>query len=47
LRKVAEDAVSKGESNIDWVERHAPRDRTGQYPLPALPDDESGPIQKS
>jgi len=47
LRKVAEDAVSKGESKIDWVERHAPRDRTGQYPLPALPDDESGPIQKS
>ena len=47
LRKVAEDAVSKGESTIDWVERHAPRDRTGQYPLPALPDDESGPIQKS
>lgn len=47
LRKVAEDAVGRGESNIDWVERHAPRDRTGQYPLPALPDDESGPIQKS
>jgi uncharacterized protein (TIRG00374 family) len=46
LRQVAEDAVSRGESNIDWVERHAPRDRTGQYPLPALPDDDSGPMRK-
>jgi uncharacterized protein (TIRG00374 family) len=46
LRQVAEDAVSRGESNIDWVERHAPRDRTGQYPLPSLPDDDSGPMRK-
>jgi hypothetical protein len=46
LREVAEDAVSRGESNFDWVERHAPLDRTGQYPLPALPDDDSGPMHK-
>ena len=46
LRQVAEDAVTRGESNIDWIERYAPRDRTGQYPLPEIPDDDTGPHKK-
>ena len=46
LRQVAEDAVTRGESNIDWLERYAPRDRTGQYPLPDIPDDDTGPHKK-
>jgi uncharacterized protein (TIRG00374 family) len=42
LRVVAEEAVSKGESKIEFFERRAPRDRTGQYPLPPMNEDDTG-----
>jgi uncharacterized membrane protein YbhN (UPF0104 family) len=42
LRVVAEEAVTRGESKIEFFERRAPRDRTGQYPLPPVTDDDTG-----
>ncbi len=44
LRVVAEEAVTKSESKIAFFERRAPRDRTGQYPLPPVNDDDTGPV---
>jgi putative heme transporter len=44
LRVVAEEAVTKSESKIDFFEKRAPRDRTGQYPLPPVNDDDTGPV---
>lgn len=44
LRVVAEEAVTKTESKIEFFERRAPRDRTGQYPLPPINDDDTGPV---
>jgi len=44
LRVVAEEAVTKSESMIDFFEKRAPRDRTGQYPLPPVNDDDTGPV---
>ena len=44
LRVVAEEAVNKSESKIDFFEKRAPRDRTGQYPLPPINDDDTGPV---
>ena len=44
LRVVAEEAVTKSESKIDFFEKRAPRDRTGQYPLPPINDDDTGPV---
>ena len=44
LRMVAEEAVTKSESKIDFFEKRAPRDRTGQYPLPPVNDDDTGPL---
>ncbi len=34
LTQVALDPKSHRSSQIEWIERHAPQDRTGQYPLP-------------
>lgn len=44
LRVVAEEAVTKSESKIAFFEKRAPRDRTGQYPLPPVNDDDTGPV---
>ena len=44
LRVVAEEAATKSESKIDFFEKRAPRDRTGQYPLPPINDDDTGPV---
>ena len=44
LRVVAEEAVTKSESMIYFFEKRAPRDRTGQYPLPPVNDDDTGPV---
>ena len=44
LRVVAEEAVTKTESKIEFFEKRAPRDRTGQYPLPPINDDDTGPV---
>ncbi|MEY2968370.1 MAG: hypothetical protein RIQ64_997 [Actinomycetota bacterium] len=44
LRVVAEEAVTKSESKIVFFEKRAPRDRTGQYPLPPVNDDDTGPV---
>ncbi len=50
LSQVALDSESHRSSQIDWIERHAPQDRTGQYPLPefngkGIDDDTPGPSQ--
>lgn len=38
--QVAARQAERGLTNVDWVERFAPRDRTGQFPLPTFgPDD--------
>lgn len=34
LRRVAFDPNVYRRSKVDWIEQYAPRDRTGQYPLP-------------
>ena len=34
LRRVAFDPKVYRRSKMDWIEQYAPRDRTGQYPLP-------------
>ena len=34
IRRIAADAVAHPSSRIDWIEHYAPRDRTGQFPLP-------------
>ena len=36
LPEVATSQARRGLSNIDWVERYAPRDRTGQFEMPVL-----------
>jgi len=37
---VASSQAERGLTTVDWVERFAPRDRTGQFPMPAFdPDD--------
>jgi uncharacterized membrane protein YbhN (UPF0104 family) len=38
--QVAARQAERGLTNVDWVERFAPRDRTGQFPVPKFnPDD--------
>ena len=39
LPEVASAETASGLSNIDWVEKYAPRDRTGQIKMPILPPD--------
>lgn len=40
LTKVAVEQTNRGLTTVDWVERYAPRDRTGQFPMPVInPDD--------
>jgi hypothetical protein len=34
IRRIAADAVAHPSSRIDWIEHYAPRDRTGQFPMP-------------
>lgn len=34
LRRVAFDPKGRRSSQIEWIEKYAPRDRTGQFPLP-------------
>lgn len=34
LPRVAASQTARGLSTVDWVERFAPRDRTGQFPMP-------------
>lgn len=36
LRRVAFDPKGHRSSQIEWIEKYAPRDRTGQFPLPDL-----------
>lgn len=36
LRRVAFDPTVNRRSKMDWLEQYAPRDRTGQFPLPDL-----------
>lgn len=36
LRRVAFDPKVYRRSKMDWIEQYAPRDRTGQYPLPDI-----------
>lgn len=36
LPRVAASQTARGLSTVDWVERFAPRDRTGQFPMPVF-----------
>ena len=36
LPQVAQAQVERGLTTVDWVERFAPRDRTGQFPMPSF-----------
>lgn len=36
LPRVAASQTARGLSTVDWVERFAPRDRTGQFPMPTF-----------
>lgn len=40
LPRVARTQTERGLTTVDWVEKFAPKDRTGQFPMPTLtPDD--------
>lgn len=42
LPRLAQTQTERGLTTVDWVERYAPRDRTGQFPMPKYephPDD--------
>ncbi len=42
LPRLAQSQTERGLTTVDWVERYAPRDRTGQFPMPKYeshPDD--------
>jgi hypothetical protein len=40
LQRVARSQTERGLNTVDWVEKFAPKDRTGQFPMPTLgPDD--------
>lgn len=36
LQRLAQTQADRGLSTVDWVERFAPRDRTGQFPMPTF-----------
>lgn len=36
LPRVAQSQTERGLTTVDWVEKFAPRDRTGQFPMPAI-----------
>ena len=36
LPKLATSQTERGLTTVDWVEKFAPRDRTGQFPMPAF-----------
>jgi hypothetical protein len=36
LPKVASAQTERGLTTVDWVEKFAPRDRTGQFPMPTF-----------
>jgi hypothetical protein len=36
LPRLATSQTERGLTTVDWVERFAPRDRTGQFPMPVF-----------
>lgn len=36
LPRVAQSQTARGLTTVDWVEKFAPRDRTGQFPMPTI-----------
>jgi len=36
LPRVATSQAQRGLTTVDWVEKFAPRDRTGQFPMPVF-----------
>jgi uncharacterized protein (TIRG00374 family) len=36
ISRLAQSQTERGLSTVDWVEKYAPKDRTGQFPMPAF-----------
>ena len=36
ISRLAQTQTERGLSTVDWVEKYAPKDRTGQFPMPAF-----------